>query len=314
MKRILLTAGGTASAYYFGKMIRQHFDGQVHLTVADVNDPHLIAASRLADDYIKLPFVTEQNYKDAVLGEIDRLEIDVIVPLIDMDLANFPQDDYRLAELNCFSTAPKLRVSEMLSDKAKLDKTARELGIPVPKLLSQDLVEPNRFYFVKPRIGFGSRGTSKLLGAEILQGHFDPSLLIQELCEGPEVTVEVFCDGTTVDTLCRERIEVKAGVCTKARVYRDEVLNRHIRVIAENFNLPAASCFQFMKNSEGSWCLFDANLRIGAGSALSAAVGWNLPLASLQLWLGKGCDANRYLSFEDGERYVVRVFDEVVLG
>jgi carbamoyl-phosphate synthase large subunit len=312
MKNILITAGGTASAYYFCKTISKYLKNEICLFVADINEEKLIPAAMFADQFIQVPLVSDATYKDAVLNEIDDKNIDIIVPLIDLDLMQFPRDDEGLAALNCISTAPELSVSQQLSDKIHLTEAASRIGVNVPRDYTTGIIDPNLNYFTKPRLGFGSRDAIQMSGLSILENDSNSDMIIQEVCDGPEVTVEVFYDGDNLHTLCRERLEVKAGVCTKARVFQDAVLHEYIDVIARHFILPTASCFQFMKNQNGEWCLTDANLRIGAGSALCAAVGWNLPYASVLHWIGRSNEANEQLDFIGQDRYVVRVYEEIV--
>jgi hypothetical protein len=312
MKKILITAGGTASAYFFCKELRRCMGNSVEIYIVDINEEKLIPSALLADRFFQVPPVKHSDYKHTLLTLIEENGIDLIVPLIDLDLMQFPADDTALAAISSQSTAPLLSVSQLLSDKARLSIALPKVGIPVPDIFELSSVDSGGDYFVKPKIGFGSRGASMMSGEAILRTGLGPEMLIQEICEGPEVTVEVFAHDGRLETICRERIEVKAGVCTKARVFRDDTLHGHIQSIFDAFELPVASCFQFMKNQSGVWCLTDANLRIGAGSALCAAIGWNLPLASMLVWLGRGDEASSLLQFDGNERHVVRVFEEIV--
>lgn len=312
MKNVLITAGGTASAYYFCKLIKDFFGQSVRLYLTDINDSRLIPASLLADVYFKVPGVAEEAYRETMLQIVREKSINAIVPLIDMDLLQFPKDDQELASMGCMSTATSRDVSACLSDKVELNMFAARLGVSVPLQYQRSEVDAKLEYFVKPRLGFGSRGARRMSGCEILELPLESDLVIQELCNAPEVTVEVFCHNGVVETLCRQRLEVKAGVCTKAKVYRDPQLHGIIERIAQAVQLPVASCFQFMRSNDGDWCLTDANLRIGAGSALCAAVGWNLPLAALEVWLGDPLKATSHLMFKSNERYVARVFEEIV--
>ena len=127
----------------------------------------------------------------------------------------------------------------------------------------------------------------------------------------PKTYCEKWSEGE-LDVICRERLEVKAGVCTKARIFHDQELYERIRVISDAHELPVASCFQFMRSSQKGWVLTDSNLRVGAGSALCAAVGWNLPMAAMSVWLGQPEKAASFLNYDGRERYVTRVFEEVV--
>lgn len=311
MARILITAAGTASAYFFCKELRRLLGDAIEIYVSDVNEEKLIPAALIADVYLRVPPVADPNYHDIMISILRVNAIDFVVPLIDLDLMQLAADDEALIALGVRSTAPDLSVAEVLSDKVRMGVELAKINVPVPASYQLSDVDPSCDYFVKPRLGFGSRGAARVKGKDLLERETG-DIVIQEICEGPEITVEVFCNKGELRVICRERIEVKAGVCTKARVFYDDVLFQHIRLIAADFKLPVASCFQFMRNQRGERCLTDANLRIGAGSALCAAIGWNLPLAAMMVWLGRADEALAFLQFDGSERYVVRVFEEVV--
>ncbi len=130
--------------------------------------------------------------------------------------------------------------------------------------------------------------------------------VVQEICHAPEVTVEVFNARGEVRTLCRERLEVKEGVCTKARLWRDAELSRLAGQLCQALSLPVAFCFQVMKNAANQWVITDLNPRLGAGTSLSSVCGWNLVAAALVVWAGLPEDPLALLEEFEGERFAVR--------
>jgi hypothetical protein len=321
-KKILISAGGTASALHLVRVLKANYAGVVEGHVCDINPAHLVAASLEADGYVRVPAVTEDGYRQAVLDYISRQGIGVYVPLIDMDLEAFPGDDPDLAVAGCASTAPTREVTGLITDKRRCFAWLAESGLPVPRVYTEDEISESGRYFVKPLRGFGSRGARVASGEELVRmrtqsvpGSGLDDLVVQEICSGPEVTVEVFHHGGVTRTLCRERIEVKAGVCTKARVFFDDELDALVcRMVGAVSSWPVASCVQFMKNADGAWVVTDVNLRIGAGSALCSAAGWDLSRAALASWLGLDDDPARFLVFDPGrECHVVRSYQEHVM-
>ncbi|MDG1302246.1 MAG: ATP-grasp domain-containing protein [Opitutae bacterium] len=312
MKNILITAGGSAAAFFFAKQIRKFSHDGCVIHIADINPRELVAASTYADHFHQVPKICDVNYRSSILDIVKKYQVELMVPLIDQDLIEFPGADSDLMGLGCISTAPTREVSEQMTDKVNCSVVAEKMGIPVPEIYGVNDIEDSVMYFCKPRVGFGSRGVMCVRGDEIRsKGLFD-KLVVQELCEMPEITMEVFSHAGVVRTLCRERVEVKAGVCTKARIFQDEELHRYAELIVGRLELPVATCIQFMKHPMKGWVLTDANMRIGAGSALCAAVGWDLAGAALAAWSGNSDLALESLQFEGSERYVVRVFEEIV--
>ena len=79
--------------------------------------------------------------------------------------------------------------------------------------------------------------------------------------------------GGPVQAVCRERLEVKAGVCTKARVFTDPQIGDLAERLGAGLGLEGAFCFQVMRDAARGWVVTDVNARHGAGSRMSAAVG-----------------------------------------
>lgn len=330
-KRILISAGGTASALHLVRVLKGHYADAVEVHVCDINPAHLVAASLEADAYVQVPAVTAEGYRQTVLDYISRHGIGVYVPLIDVDLEVFPGDDEGLASVGCgsgcASTAPTQEVASVITDKGRCFAWLAESGLPVPRVYVPEEIPESGQYFIKPLRGFGSRGARVASGGELVRMmqsvHGSGSgcdsglddLVVQEVCSGPEVTVEVFHRGGVTRTLCRERIEVKAGVCTKARVFFDAGLDGLVRrMVGAVSSWPVASCVQFMRNGDGEWVVTDVNLRIGAGSALCSAAGWDLSRAALASWLGVDDDPGRFLVFDAGRQcHVVRSYQEHVM-
>ena len=54
-------------------------------------------------------------------------------------------------------------------------------------------------------------------------------IIVQPFIDGKEITIDVFCPrpGDVLACCCRERLEVKAGVSTKARLFDDDTLLRN---------------------------------------------------------------------------------------
>jgi len=238
----------------------------------------------------------------------DKYNINILIPLIDWDLQLFPRDSQDLLLRNIFSTAPDKKTFYALSNKKMLHDTARSVGIPTPKIYTMESVDPTIEYFVKPIIGFGSRNVKKILGAEIQSVQAD-EFIVQEMCEPIEITVDIFCNLGQVSCVCRERLETKAGVCTKARIFRDAVIEDRIRRLASIVSLPECCCAQFMWGKSGDWLLTDFNLRLGAGSALSAAVGFTIAEAAVAVWLKK---LPFVFKLPANEHFVVRHYTELV--
>ena len=100
-------------------------------------------------------------------------------------------------------------------------------------------------------------------------------------------------------------------MCTKARVFRDDELEVLALRIGTELSLSGAYCIQVLTSTDGGWVVTDINPRTGAGTPLSAAVGFDLGAASLAE--GIDIDPSNFLKLADREQFVVRTYEEWVM-
>lgn len=314
-RNILVSAGGTATAWHLASLISTTFASFFNLYVCDIYPSFLIPASQLAHGYLQVPLVAAPHYREQMLSLLAEHQIDIFVPLIDDDVEIFPSDSEELARLGIRSTGCCRATAEMLANKRVLSEFLSQHGLPVPETLSSGEVaqSPDRKVFIKPEHGFGSKQARQASAQEALWATSQhPGLMIQSLCSPPEITVEVLNCGS-VKTLCRERLQTKAGVCTKARIYSDSAMQQLAERLCALLELPIAFCFQVMCGAHGQPVITDVNPRLGAGTALSTAYGWSLASAALVCWAGLPLDPLQFLRVADKEKYVVRVYQERVM-
>jgi hypothetical protein len=308
-KKILILAGGTATAWHLGNTIKKTFEKDFILCIGDINEKNLVPISVLCDEYYQIPPVHALSYYTFMIELLVNKKIDIIIPLIDFDLALFPNDNPDLLKINVLSTAPGNKVMVACKSKTELSNLLEANGVLVPIRYNLNDIEPQKEYFVKPNIGFGSKDSAIFKGKDIV---FSEKIIVQEILHRPEITVEVFKKGDYFSSICRERIEVKSGVCTKARFFENREIDEIINHINSFIELPLTSCIQFMKNEEDKWCLTDLNLRLGAGTALSSAAGFNISAAFLSVLAGQNI-FKKYLKKTSHDLFVVRVYNEIVM-
>ena len=308
-KKILILSGGTATAWHLSQIIKDKFDKDFTLCIGDVNPQNLIPASTLCDEYYQLPFINDFAYYEYMIELLKEKNIDILVPLIDFDLALFPNDNIDLIKLNIYSTAPKRQLMNISKSKTELSRLLSDNGILVPRIYNQSEIVPKQEYFVKPDSGFGSKNAGILTGENII---YSNKIIVQDILYQPEVTVEIFKYNNYLSYICRERLETKSGVCTKARFYDDIEVGKIVNRINAFIELPLACCVQFMKNYDNKWCLTDFNMRLGAGTALSSIAGFGISAAFLSVLAGKN-NFKEYLNRISDERIVVRVYNEIVM-
>ncbi|MBQ6461081.1 ATP-grasp domain-containing protein [Candidatus Saccharibacteria bacterium] len=310
MKKILLTAAGTATTWHLCKIIESYFKNDFDIFLTDTNEKKFVPAGIFTDHFFQVPSVFDNNYLPAMHKIIKENDIDIIIPLIDFDLFYFPKDSKELKELNIVSTAPPLKTVETLTDKKKMHDFLQKNNIPTPNLYHRSNLKDSQEYIIKPQKGFGSRGVEKLLGKEA-KNLTDDNLIFQEVCRPAEITAEVY-NGDKLKIFQRKRVETKAGVCTKMEPVFHKQIDDSIKKLVSSIECPTAFCIQFMQNQQDNWCITDCNLRIGAGTALSTKIGFQLTRALLASLSGKEIKDD-FFSIDPSIKSVLRVYDEVII-
>ena len=312
MKRLLLLTCGTNACSLIAKTFKEEFPLDIYIVGTDVNKKWEVSSAPFLDAFYQCPYSSENNYYDFILDICQKERIDIILPSFDKDQELFYSDNADLKDLGVTSLGVSASVLSFYKDKRTTNQYLKSLQIPVPNEYSIDEIHLNDSYFVKPIDGVGSKNAKQVLGKELLS--YDcQSFMIQEVCYGPEVTLECFNLNGKLYSVARQRIETKSGVCTKAYVYQDACLESMARRFAESINLPFLFNLQFMKNQEGEYVVTDVNLRSAGGMGLSCAAGWNPVVAIAKLILDYPEDSILQTVAKPIEsQYVVRSYVETV--
>lgn len=317
MKRILITAGGTAIAWHICQIANEFFNEDVEVQICDINDASLVPASTIAKRTHVVPMSNDQRYLNIVQNIIKKENIDVIVPLLPQEAYLFASDSEFIKENKIVTLAASLKTNELLTDKLNLFNTLTDLNIPTPNIYKLSDISKEKKYIIKPRLGFGSVGT-KIVSGEILNEESDTldleNNIIQEYCNGSdydEVTVEIFNGSVGLRIFARRRIATKEGVCVKMEPVDNTPFMPYIKKLVNNIDCPIAFNVQFLRDA-GKWKLFDCNLRLGAGTALSTAIGFELTRAMIAEIVDLPIDDD-WFSIDEEVKSVLRVYKEVVV-
>jgi carbamoylphosphate synthase large subunit len=314
-----LGAAGTAAAFGILRCVRERWSDRIRVVAGDIHPPHLVAASSLCDRYEQVPPFCDPGFRDFVLPRLHREGVDFYAPILDEEILLAAQwrDEGLLGRVR--TVGLPLESARICFDKLAAFRWLREHGLPTPETeLSPDARWAGRSMVAKPRRGRGSIGLQSVASAQDLERlRSDRNLVLQPACRGPEVTIDGFrsSDGSCFRAVARARLEVKAGVCTKARVFEDAELSRLGREIADGFGLTGAFCFQVMRGPEhDGWLVTDINPRPGAGARLSAAAGVDTLAAMVADGLQLDVELDALMPPLPHETFVVRQYQEFVLG
>lgn len=233
------------------------------------------------ENYIEgAPLVTNDNIIDFLREVIDKYAIDAIYPAMDL-VSNILKNNEQ--KLGCKVIASCCATSEICLSKEKTYDILRNV-IPVP--LSFNPKEITEFpIFIKPKIGYGSRGTHLIKSHVELQPYLNnDDILFLEYLPGIEYTVDCFTDknGKLLFSKARSRDRIRNGISVHTKYIED---NSHINLLANKINetlkFNGAWFFQLKEDSNGDLKLLEVADRFGGSSLLAKAIGVNLPLLTL---------------------------------
>lgn len=274
-KKIFILSCGTNACFNLIRECSENFSDQIEVYGADTTPPEFLASLHYLKEFYRVSPNSSEGYYDEILNILRVIRPDYIIPSFDRDQLLFYPSNPELRSLGIESLGPDYPILDSYQNKTQINEFLRKNGYPVPETYEQDALFDEREYFVKPIDGVGSVGAIKLSGREIKSQEFLKQHIIQELCFGPEVTVECFKYNDFFSCICRQRVSTKSGVANKVRVFEDPQLENIVKTFSELSGIPRIFNLQFMKSSLGEWRITDVNLRMAGGGHLSVACGWN---------------------------------------
>lgn len=280
MRKILITAAGTGTAFSYVTAIAKNFP-ELAIITADTNSANYTTAALFSKKHFEVASSVSEGYKENIIEIIGSEGIDFYLPLIDTEIDS-AHDVYFLKEK---LLANNKNFCRACLEKDKYHIWADELRIKTPLLLSKDQIKDFELIVLKKNGGFGSRTTKILNAKETTSSDLD-KYMAYEYISGEEYTVDCFPLDSKVITTVRRRVEVKNGVSVKAEITKNDYLNNLAGKIVSHFNLTHPFCFQVIRTGQDFY-LIDVNPRLGAGSAMSTITGRDYFSAHMALALGK---------------------------
>ena len=312
MTKLLLLSAGTNACYHIAKTIKGCFGNEFMIIGADINEGWLIPTYPYLDSFYKVPFSSDTGYYQIILDICIKEKVDFLIPSFDADQQLFYPENPDLRAIGTTSFGTGKKALPYYVDKVRMNEFLVSHGFPIPQIYRLDQCLPDVEYVVKPIHGVGSIGSSIKKGLA-LTGIEEDEYVIQERCFDPEVTMECFHYQGRFSSVCRERIATKAGVCTKARVYKNMELEAIGKRFAEELGAPHFFNLQFMVTAEGTPVITDVNLRTAGGMSLSYATGWDEVTALAKIMLGKKVeDVFSTLPSLMPEQFVMRAYTDIV--
>ena len=318
MKTILITAAGTATGWHIGNVAKNFFNNKVQIVACDTNPVEFVPCRSIVRKTYQVPRSDDPSYVNVISSIVEKEHVDVIIPLIPREAYLFYRGSEFINKYDIFTPIPSLKAVKCLSDKKELFDFLTKEEIPTPKVFEMDDIDKRAKYILKPRLGFGSVGVEICSGAEIRhklnETFLDNSCIVQEYCHGDdyeEVTVEIFNTPSRLEIFARKRLDVKSGVCVKMCPVDEKPFIGYIKKIVKDAECPVAFNVQFLRDN-GNWKLFDFNLRLPAGTALSSAIGFQLTRALITVAIGEE-PVDDLFQVDKTAKGVLRAYKEIVV-
>jgi hypothetical protein len=264
---------------------------EIHRSLCYSRHINLIGASSTNDhgrfvfqNYIgDLPFITDQKFINKLASVCKDNKIDAIFPAMDSVLDLLKKNEQRL---NCKVIASHPETTRVCLSKKKTYEVLKE-NVAVPRLYNSVDEIDTYPVFLKPDVGYGSRGVKKCNTRVDVLNHLSTNAdnLILEWLPGKEYTVDCFSDvhGNLLYAGMRPRRRIMNGISVNTittNEYQNDVMSI-ANAINDKLKFTGAWFFQLKENTKGKLTLLEVASRMGGSSAAYRIKGINFALLSV---------------------------------
>ncbi len=233
-----------------------------------------------ADKHYIIPKINDDKYIQTIIDICNKENIKIIIPTIDTELLILSENKAIIEK----STKAKVLVSspDVIStcrNKINTQKFFEKNGFGIPKLITEREIENEEVkfpVFIKPIDGSSSINAFKVNNMKELKffKEYINKPMVQELIEGEEYTVDVFCDFqcNIVTIVPRRRIAIRSGEIIKGKIVKDRQIIENVKKVINILKPIGQVTIQCMKDKEGIKYI-EINPRFGGGAPMSIKAG-----------------------------------------
>lgn len=223
-----------------------------------------------------LPFYNDSNFINCINQIVDEYSIDVIYPAMD-SLITFLKENEN--QLKCSVISSEVETVQICNSK-RLTYQVFSKVLPTPLVfdsLSNIVMFP---VFLKPDVGYGSRGTFKADNLEEANFYFkkNPENLILEYLPGDEYTIDCFTNykGELMFVGPRKRNRVSNGISVNTSTMPCDLRFTNLAfLINKEIKMNGGWFFQVKERSDNELVLMEIASRFGGSSSVYRAKGIN---------------------------------------
>jgi carbamoyl-phosphate synthase large subunit len=306
---------------------------EIRLEIHGADTSGMSPAIHCVDRAHRVLRIDDPKYIDALVRIVDSAEIDAIIPLLDPELPVLAGAADTFNKIGCQPIVGSPTAIRTCQDKLFTYKTLRTAKIDTPRTWPwKELLEQpkHRFpYFLKPQRGSAGVGNYIIHNAAELSmlGRRVDDPIVQELIEGDEYTVDVYCglDGQPRCAVPRKRLEVRNGEVSKGLIVKDsEIMGIAMgvaNVLVGSRGVITVQCIATKPRGRGrsrKVKVIEINPRFGGGVPLSIHAGADFPKWILMELLGRkprineGCFKDDVLMLRYDEAVYVKNGSELI--
>ncbi len=271
----------------------------------------LSPAVQCCDEAFLVERTTHPGYIDQLLSIVEGHHIQVLIPTTDLDLRPLAMHRSRFERLGCRVLVSDPDVIDVCQDKRQTYRFLQRHGVDCPRTLSPAaaLAADKKGALtwpcvIKPWDGSAAKGNTIVHDREELRffARRISNAICQELVEGTEYTCDVYVDADrrVRCVVPRQRIEVRWGEVSKARVARDARIMQVVAHLVQHLGAgPGVVTVQLFETEARALRIIEINPRFGGGVPLAIRAGADFPKWILQERLGRRPQI-AFDGFEDG--------------
>jgi hypothetical protein len=278
MKNILVFPCGSEIGLEIYKSLKYNI--HFNLIGANSTDDH---GKFVYENYIgNLPFFTNQDFIKELKKIVVENNIDAIYPTMDSVISLLKENEDKLG---CVILSSPIQTTKTCLSKQKT-YTLFNNKIPTPKIYNIEDKSIEYPVFLKPDIGYGSRGTYK--ANNITEVEFyknkDKDLIILEYLPGNEFTIDCFTNfkGELLFIGPRLRNRISNGISVNTSTLK--VKNKFeglANIINENLVFSGSWFFQVKERLDGTLVLMEIASRLAGSSSVYRIKGINFALLNI---------------------------------
>ncbi|HET7579658.1 MAG TPA: ATP-grasp domain-containing protein [Bacillales bacterium] len=326
---VLLTGVGSPAAPGVIKSLRSVKGHHFKIVGMDI-DPN-VAAKSMVEKFFVAPEATSSHFVEESLALCKREKVDVVLPLVSMELPRFSKDRHRFREIG--TEVPVSDHSSLIKvmNKGKLFGALKEKNIPVPRSATvhtvdqlrkaiHDLGYPYQPVCMKPTVSDGSRGF-RILDSQknrlehlfyekpdsayisvrelldVLKDYYNiPETIVMEYLPNEEYSVDILANqGEVLIAIPRLREKIADGISVRSLIVKEDDVVAYASKIVKELGLHGNIGVQVRRDQNHEPKILEVNPRIQGTIVHCTAAGVNLPYLAVKLAKNIAIDPKEYV-------------------